>query len=104
MTKEEMIAQVKKMAEVSDDEMVGYYLDNAKEILLNQLHPFDETWEDEVPPRYINLQMRMTVVLLNKRGADGESVHIENGIHRHYSAGDIPGEMLREVTPRAVIL
>ena len=104
MTREEMIAQVKKMAEVSDDEMVGYYLDNSQEIILNTLYPFDENREEEIPSRYLNLQMRMAVILLNKRGADGESVHIENGIHRHYSSGDVPGELLREITPKAVVI
>ena len=46
--------------------------------------------------------MRMTVVLLNKRGADGESMHIENGINRHYGAAEVPAEMLREIVPKAV--
>lgn len=107
MTREEMIAQVSEMAEVSDTEMVGYYLDNAAEIILNQLYPFDENWNTEteltVPTRYLNLQMRMTVVLLNKRGADGESMHIENGINRHYGSADIPADMRREIVPKAVM-
>lgn len=107
MTREEMIAQVSEMAEESDTVMVGYYLDNAEEIILNQLYPFDENWSTEttmtVPDRYLNLQMRMAVVLLNKRGADGESMHIENGINRHYGAADIPADMRREIVPKAVM-
>jgi hypothetical protein len=107
MTREEMIARVCEMAEESDSQAVGYYLDNAGEIILNQLYPFDENWDTEseltVPTRYLNLQMRMAVVLLNKRGADGESMHIENGINRHYGAADIPEDMRREIVPKAVM-
>lgn len=107
MTREEMIAQVSEMAEESDTVAVGYYLDNAGEIILNQLYPFDENWDTgaelTVPARYLNLQMRMAVVLLNKRGADGESMHIENGINRHYGAADIPADMRREIVPKAVM-
>ena len=106
MTREEMIAQVSTMAEESDAIAVGYYLDNAAEIILNQLYPFNEDWDTEqlpaVPARYLNLQMRMAVVLLNKRGADGESMHIENGVNRHYGAADIPADMRREIVPKAV--
>jgi hypothetical protein len=105
-TRQEMIARVSEMAEEADLETVGYYLDNAAEILLNNLYPFDEAWETEepltVPNRYLNLQMRMAVVLLNKRGADGETMHIENGINRHYGAADIPSDMLCEIVPKAV--
>lgn len=106
MTREEMIAQVCAMSEESDPVAVGYYLDNAAEIILNQLHPFDEDWLLQenltVPARYLNLQMRMAVVLLNKRGADGESMHIENGVNRHYGSADIPADMRREIVPKAV--
>ena len=106
MTRDEMIAQVCAMSEETDETTVGYYLDNAGEIILNQLYPYDESREQietlAVPDRYLNLQMRMTVVLLNKRGADGESMHIENGINRHYGAAEVPAEMLREIVPKAV--
>lgn len=106
MTREEMIARVSELAEESDLETVGYYLDNAAEIIINKLYPFDESLETleerTVPAKYLNLQMRITVVLLNKRGADGESMHIENGINRHYGAGEVPSDMLREIVPKAV--
>ena len=110
MTREEMIEQVKAMSEEDDDTTVGYYLDNAGEIILNRMYPYDECrspadgTEVVVPSRYLNLQMRMTVVLLNKRAIEGESMHIENGINRHYSGAEIPPEMLREIVPKAVPL
>ena len=106
MTREEMIAQVCAMSEEDDATTVGYYLDNAGEIILGQLYPFDETRDTletvVVPDRYLNLQMRITVVLLNKRAVEGESMHIENGINRHYSSTDIPADMRREIIPKGV--
>lgn len=106
MTRDEMIAQVCAMSEETDETTVGYYLDNAGEIILAQLYPFDESRETletvAVPDRYLNLQMRITVVLLNKRAVEGESMHIENGINRHYSSTDIPADMRREIIPKGV--
>ena len=108
MDRSEMIATIMEISEESDANVVGFYLDNAEEIILNQLYPFDESWEIPervaVPARYQKFWERLTIYLLAKNGADGESVHIENGIHRHYTATDVPPDMLREIIPKAVIL
>ena len=37
--------------------------------------------------------------MLNKRGAEGEVQHIENGIHRNYKYADVPTELLRDIPP-----
>ena len=108
MIRSEMIAQIMEISEEDDADIVGFYLDNAEEIILNQLYPFDESREAlsevTVPSRYTRFWERLTIYLLAKNGADGESVHIENGIHRHYTATDVPADMLREITPKAVVL
>ena len=102
MTDAEMIEEIKMVAETDDDVLVGYYLDNAKEIVLNQLYPFDEHYTDVIPPRYEHLLTRIAVVLIAKRGAEGETMHIENGINRHYNSADVPAALLRQITPKAV--
>lgn len=105
MTREEMIQIVMSESEETDEDVVGYYLDNAAEIILNQRYPHEEDWEGvtpKVPSRYLHLQTRMAVILLNKRGADGESMHVENGINRHYGSADIPADLLRQIVPKAV--
>ena len=108
MIRSEMIAKIMEISEEDDVNVVGFYLDNAEEIILNQLYPFDESREAlenvTVPDRYTNFWMRLTIYLIAKNGADGESVHIENGIHRHYTATDVAPDMLREITPKAVVL
>ena len=41
------------------------------------------------------------VYLLNKRGAEGETAHSENGISRSYESADIPESMLSGIIPFA---
>ena len=105
MTREEMIAKIESVSETDDDVLVGYYLDNAEEIILNQLYRFDESIPEEgfvVPARYTNLWLRITMYLLQKAGSDGEVTHVENGMHRHYGASDVPSDMMRQILPKAV--
>lgn len=114
ITREQMIQTVSEQSEVEDTDVVGFYVDNAAEVILNQLYPYDELWDeatsdtitmtDAVPTRYQNLQMRIAIVFLNKRGADGETMHIENGINRHYSGTDVPPDMLRQIVPKAQVV
>ena len=54
--------------------------------------------------KYDVLQCRIASYLLNKRGAEGEKAHSENGVSRTYSSTDIPQELLNEITPFARVL
>jgi len=58
----------------------------------------------EVPEQYSLLQVEIAVYLLNKRGAEGESAHSENGISRTYENGDVPPSMLRQIVPMCGVL
>jgi hypothetical protein len=42
--------------------------------------------------------------MLNKRGAEGEITHTENGVSRQYEDGDIPPSLLRRIVPMAGVL
>ena len=44
-------------------------------------------------------QVEIAVYLMNKRGAEGESAHSENGVSRTYENGDVPASMLRGIVP-----
>ena len=60
----------------------------------------DEEYEGmEVPDKYAMIQLNIAIYMLNKRGAEGEIQHIENGIHRNYGSSDIPDSFLKDVTP-----
>jgi hypothetical protein len=106
--KTEIIAELMQVSEEDDTSLVSFYVDNAEEIILNQLYPFDENWSGDtevtVPTRYKNLWKRMALYLLEKAGVDGETLHVENGMHRHYGSSDVPVELLRQILPKAVMI
>lgn len=81
------------------DEVLTSYLNIAGRKIINRAYPYDDTVE-EVPRRYSYLQCDIAAYLLNKRGADGEIAHAENGISRSYESADVPESMLREIIPR----
>lgn len=85
-----------------DDATLLAYLDQARDVILNWKYPdMDETEYSEAvfPGRYISKQIQIAVWMLNKRGAEGEVQHIENGIHRNYKYADVPTELLRDIPP-----
>ena len=66
-------------------------------------YPFDDTIK-EVPERYHMTQVEIAAYLLNKRGAEGETAHSENGISRSYEDGDVPPTLLRDIVPFAAVM
>lgn len=54
--------------------------------------PYDKKYEDLIIP--------LSISAFAKIGAEGQTVHSENGITRHYtSGGDYPKELLNEIIP-----
>ena len=104
MTDEKKIVMLQAMlGDESDSEAVlSVYLDLAAQKILNRMYPFKENYDGlEVPDRYVMAQLKIANYMLNKRGAEGQIQHIENGIHRNYGAADIPDGMLEEIVPFA---
>lgn len=81
------------------DDTLRSYLKIAGNKILNRAYPYDDT-VTEVPSRYGYLQCEIAAYLLNKRGAEGQLSHGENGISRTYESADVPESMLKEVIPR----
>ena len=104
MTIADKITQVRLMvgkpADDSDwsDSVLLAYLNIAGQAIINHAFPYVETITD-VPKKYAILQCEIATYLLNKRGAEGQLSHSENGISRSYESGDIPKSMLRSVIP-----
>lgn len=104
MTNMEKLALCRAMVEQPEeaegwsDETLTYYLKIAGQKILNRAYPYDDTVE-EVPRRYGVIQCEIAAYLLNKRGAEGEVSHSENGISRTYENADVPESMLRDVIP-----
>lgn len=99
MTPEEQLVILKSMVGNDDsDEVLLAYLSLAGRKIINRAFPFKRD-TTEVPVEYTALQVEIAAYLLNKRGAEGETSHSENGISRQYENGDVPESMLKSITP-----
>lgn len=99
MTQEEKLTALKSMVGNSDpDEVLSIYLDFAGSKILAKAYPYQND-VTEVPVQYAHLQVEIAAYMLNKRGAEGQTSHTENGVSRSYENGDIPSSMLKAVIP-----
>ena len=102
MTMERKIELLHQMMEgdETDNGILEVYLELAGQKILNRMYPYKETYDGlEVPDRYAGVQLKIANYMLNKRGAEGQIQHIENGIHRNYGSADVPDGMLAEIVP-----
>lgn len=103
MTDEEKIKTLKAMVGNSDsDDVLSTYLLLAGRKIINRAYPYDSSVTD-VPTEYETLQCEIAAYMLNKRGAEGQTQHTENGISRQYENADVPASMLKAVTPHCGI-
>lgn len=104
MTREEQIATTRTLTDVSpEDPAVGVYLNLAGEAVLQKAFPYRED-KREVPGRYHMLQCEIAAYLLNRRGAEGETAHSENGTSRQYESAGIPDSLMNRITPCAGVI
>lgn len=81
------------------DGVLTVYLSLAEQKILGRLYPFGIPEGAKMPERYQGLQCEIACYLLNKRGAEGQTSHSENGISRQYESGSVPESMLFDVVP-----
>ena len=104
MTQAEKFQLLKAMVGESDsEEVLLAYLNIAGSKIINRAYPYDPE-VTEVPKRYEFLQCEIAAYLLNKRGAEGQTGHSENGISRSYESADVPESLLGAVTPTVGVL
>ena len=104
MTQAEKLKLLRAMVGESDtEEVLLAYLNIAGSKILNRAYPYG-TEETEVPSRYDFLQCEIAAYMLNKRGAEGQTSHSENGISRSYESADVPESLLGAVTPMVGVL
>ena len=104
MTEKRKIDMLRTMIDdrEEDEEVLSVYLELAAGKILNRMYPYKENYDGlSVPDRYAPVQLKVAAYMLNKRGAEGQIQHIENGIHRNYGSADIPDGMLAEIVPYA---
>lgn len=104
MDDREKLATVKAMIGSDDtDEVLSTYLKLAARKIITRAYPYDKE-ATEVPKQYDFLQCEIAAYMLNKRGAEGQTGHSENGISRQYENADIPSSMLKGITPHVGVI
>lgn len=103
MTESELISYVRaylpnNSEDRDTDATVLIFLDIAGKKIIKRAYPFDNTVTD-VPLEYQTLQAEIAAYLMNKRGAEGETSHTENGITRQYQSADVPSSMMNIIVP-----
>ena len=99
MSQTEKLQLLKAMVGESDtEEVLLTYLTIAGQKIINRAFPYGAD-DPVVPTRYDFLQCEIAAYLLNKRGAEGQTSHSENGISRSYESADVPESLLGAVTP-----
>lgn len=101
MNDAEKLAMLKVLVDVTGnakDAALTVYLNLAGSKVLHKAFPYDST-QTVVPHRYDFLQCEIAAYLWNKRGAEGQTGHSENGINRTYESADVPDSMLKEIVP-----
>ena len=102
MTTEKKLEMLSRMMDEdgTDEGILAVYLELAGQKILNRMYPYLETYDGlDVPDKYVAAQLKIACYMLNKRGAEGQIQHIENGIHRNYGAADIPDGMMADIVP-----
>lgn len=75
------------------DSVLQFYLDNASDIICDLRN------SNIVETQYLTTQIKIAIELYNKRGAEGEISHVENGLQRTYEKSDISPSLLANITP-----
>lgn len=99
MTHEEKIEKIASIVGEDDNKVLCACLFEAKSKILNTLYPFGNIdLETEVPARYEYQEIELAVVIYNKKGAEGQSSHGENGVSRIWES---ELSILSKITPMA---
>lgn len=102
MGENDKLEMIRNMTGETDTAVCSTYLMLAAAKIARRLYPFgvpDNFCVSDVPAEYTVNQVDIAVYLLNKRGAEGQISHSENGISRTYGDSDVPESMLRGIVP-----
>ena len=105
MSESQMIELIKRIIGDSsaDNDELSSYLALAKDAIVTRLYPIQVPEGYMMESRYDMLACRIAADMYLRRGAEGETVHIENGLHRTYRSTNWE-ELLMYVTPYATVM
>ena len=92
MTIGEKLSMVKSIRgpDAPDDTTITACLDAAKSEILSWRYQYNpENKPDDVPSEYEITQVYAVVAGFTQRGMEGQTVSVENGIHRHFAYHDM---------------
>lgn len=104
MTASEKLTMVKSILRISDqsmDALLTTYLSAAKSEILGWRYSYAAATPEEVPTEYEMTQIQAVVNGFTQSGNEGQSVSIENGIHRHFTYEDMVAYIRARVIPMA---
>lgn len=101
MTNEEKITKVKVLIspDTASDELLLYLLEQSEGIILNRRYPFGAPEGATLSAFHEQIQLRIAVELFSKMGAEGQTMHTENGVSRTWEAGDVSPSLLKLIVP-----
>jgi len=103
MTQTAMQMLLSQMTGETDTDVLAAYLSLAETKILRRLYPFRSDIT-VLPEQYTTNQVDIAAYLINKRGAEGQTSHNENGIDRKYGSADVPVEYFRGIVPYADVV
>ena len=107
MTDEQKLRSIKVLLEdgsgyMPTDETLNEYITLAQGEILSWMYHLVGGIPDnvtDVPAKYEGIQIYAVVVGWTHAGGEGELVHIENGVHRHFSYTDMLDYIHNNVLP-----
>lgn len=106
MTNAEKLAMVKTIMgpDAPDDETITSYLTLAKTEILQWRFSYNpDEMPMDVPAAYEMTQVYAVVNGFTQRGLEGETVSVENGVHRHFAYPDMVRYIRGNVTAFAKV-
>lgn len=91
--------------DLPSDEVLNEYLNISEAEILNWLYTRVGDVPDGtmLPARYDQIQIMAVIAAVNIGGAEGETLHIENGMHRQFKYDDLIAYIHSHVQPYVFI-
>lgn len=103
MTPQEKIALLELMTDETSTVVLSAYLGLAQQTVYEHAFPYG-VFPEEMPAQYDGVHVEIAAYMINKQGAEGETVHLENGVSRHWENGSVPSSLVRRIVPFAGVL
>lgn len=108
MTDAEKLTMLRVLSGVDSsvtDATLQVYLTLAADIVLQRAYPsVNDVSTLIVPARYETLQCQIANEIYQKKGAEGETSHNEDGVNRTYESAGVSEALLKRIVPFAHVL